>query len=121
MMDRFANFVIQRFLMIGDMNQRHKLFSQIQSDFMELSRNGYGSYVVRKAIERATYDQLIGIMKQCTGKNVATLAEDINGNHILQHMIRSPMVVNHPIQVIFYCKIKFLYQPLDRSSLEKLS
>lgn len=119
MMDKHANFVVQKYFMIGNVIQRQKLFSQIESDFVELSRNGRGCYVVRKAIEQATNFQLVGIMKQLTGQNVVSLAEDVNGNNIIQQMIRSTVVAEHPVQVIFYCKIKFHHRPLDWVSHEK--
>lgn len=101
MMDRFANLLIQKYFIIGNANQRLQLFSEIHSNIVELSLNEYGHYVVQKAIETASQQQLICFIKQFTEQNVVLLAKNANGNHVIQHILRSPMIVNHTAQVNF--------------------
>lgn len=97
MMDRFANCVVQKYFTIGTMNQRLKLFSEIQLNFFELSSSKYGSFVVRRAITQATNLQLICFMKQCTGQNVVSLAKDEHVNYIIQQFIRTANYYKHQV------------------------
>lgn len=99
MMNRFANTVIQKYFIIGRLDQRQKLFSVIQSNFIELCMNRYGSFVVQTALEHVTHTQLICFIKQCAGQNTVLLAENEYGSRIIQRIIRSTMVSSHQAKV----------------------
>lgn len=92
---------IQKYFVIGNSNQRQNLFSQILSNFMEISCDKIGSQVVRKAIDQATSIQLICFIKQCTEQNVVLLAKNAYayGYHIIVQMLRSATIANHETQV----------------------
>lgn len=98
MMDKFANLVVQKYFSVGNANHRQKLFSEILSNFFELSCSEYGSFVVRKAIKQSTNIQMISFMKQCAEQNVVSLATDIYGNYIIQELI---ITASHQCQVSF--------------------
>lgn len=96
--NRFANLVVQKFFAVANENLRRKLISQIQLNFFEFSCSEYGSFVVRKAIERATNVQLICFMKQCTEQNVVSMAKDPYGHFVIEQLIRT---ANRQCQVNF--------------------
>lgn len=91
MADRFANFIVQKFIEIGNAEQRQEIFTLIQLHFMELSRHKYGCRVVQRAIERSTIYHQHVILQQFSGSNIILLAQDPHGNHVVQTCFRSVM------------------------------
>lgn len=97
MTDRFANYIVQKFIEIGNIAQRQVILAHVQLHLMVLSRHKYGCRVVQRAIEYTTnYYQEHDILRQFYGPNVVALAQDAHGNHVVQFLFRSVM---DPIQV----------------------
>lgn len=97
MTDRFANFIVQKFIEFGNAEQRQTILRIIQFDLVALSRHKYGCRVVQRAIEiTANYNREPEILEQLYGPNIVLLAEDAHGNHVIQTCFRSLL---DPIQV----------------------
>lgn len=100
MMHCFANFVVQKFFTIGNLEQRQRLYAHVKAHFLELSLNKYGCRVVQKAIETAQPYQLAYLLDQFTEGNIMCLVYDANGNHVIQNIIcTAENVPNRHIQV----------------------
>lgn len=92
MMDRFGNFIVQKFIEIGSEEQRQVILTLVQFHCMVLSRNKYACRVVQRAIEYTTnYNREHEILQQFYGPNIVALAQDPNGNHVIQTCFRSVM------------------------------
>lgn len=91
----FANFVVQKFFVIGNVDQRNRLYDYIKEHFLVLSLNKYGCRVVQKAIDKATIHQLACLMEKFTEENIMCLVYDANGNHVIQHIFRTATNVEY--------------------------
>lgn len=98
MTDRFANYIVQKFIEIGNNEQRQWILSAVEFGLMILGTHKYGCRVVQRAIEYVVtyYNQEHGILRQFYGSNIVALAQDGHGNHVVQFLFRS---VLDPIQV----------------------
>lgn len=93
MTDRFANFIVQKFLEIGNAEHRQAIQTIIGLHLMDLCCHKYGCRVVQRAIEPSTdYYQHV-IFQQFYGPNIISLAKDPNGNHVVQTCFRSVMAL----------------------------
>eukprot|EP00754_Rhynchopus_humris_P030840 Rhum_TRINITY_DN15295_c8_g1::Rhum_TRINITY_DN15295_c8_g1_i1::g.149393::m.149393/K17943/PUM; pumilio RNA-binding family len=76
----FGNYAIQRVLHYGTPEQLAALRPIVADNLLELSRNTFGCRVAQKALEVYRDSPLQGLL--CG--HVVALAEDQNGNHVLQ-------------------------------------
>lgn len=86
MKHQYANFVVQHFFDCDNqfLWAQLDLVAMIRQHFMELCLHPHGRYVVQIAIERMAPQQQISMVGQCTNGEIIRLANDANGNHILQ-------------------------------------
>lgn len=97
MVDRFGNFIIQKFINIGNHEQRCEIVSMVQCNFMELGRHKYGCRVLQCAIERTTDNEKGFLLLQFAGPSIVQLAEDLHGNHVVQNCFGSQDVATQVI------------------------
>lgn len=82
MMDRFANFVVQRFFEIGTKKQREEIIEIIMENFQPLCFDIYGCRVIQFVMDSLTdSDQKRVLLK--LKNNVVQFARDQFGHHIL--------------------------------------
>lgn len=92
MMDRFANFVVQRFYEIGTKKQREEIFEIIMNNFQSLCFDVYGCRVVQFVMDSLTPSKQERILLELTNK-VVIFARDQFGHHILNKCFSSHVFV----------------------------
>lgn len=89
MTNRFARFLVMKFLQIGDEKQRFELYLHIIQRFARLSVNKYGCQVVQMAIEEATVLELYCLARRIDEGNFIQLATNVYGNFVIQKIFET--------------------------------
>merc|ERR1719215_2181376 len=86
--DVFGNYVIQKFLEFGSVEQRVQLLNSIKGHVLQLSLQMYGCRVIQKGLEAFSHlpEHQIDIVKELEG-HVLKCVKDQNGNHVVQKVI----------------------------------
>lgn len=82
--DLFGNYVIQKFLEIGNINQQEKIFKVLEDNVIPYSLHMYGCRVIQKALECSSINKRI--VDKIKG-SVKKLVCDQNGNHVIQKCV----------------------------------
>lgn len=111
MMDKFANFVVQKLYEIGTKKQRDEMFEVVITNFQSLCFNIYGCRVVQFVMESSTPSDRHRIFAQLEN-NVVHFARDQFAHHILIKLFTSH---------VFSCKKELdfiLFEFADTIALE---
>ncbi|CEG44497.1 pumilio-like mating protein m90 [Plasmopara halstedii] len=88
MTDVFGNYVIQKFLEYGSLEQQQLLVELMTSNMISLALQVYGCRVIQRALEVTHVDEQLALIRQLKG-HVMKCAVDQNGNHVLQKCIEA--------------------------------
>lgn len=81
--DVFGNYVVQKLIEFGSIQQKTTIVDQILGHMLKLTKSKYGCRVIQKAFQFAEIDQrnlLVSELKNC---NVIDLIKDQNANHVI--------------------------------------
>ena len=82
--DVFGNYVVQKFLELGDGEQRDRLAdAALVGNVLQLSLQMYGCRVVQKALEVSDPERQSSLIAELDG-HVLRCVRDQNGNHVVQ-------------------------------------
>lgn len=101
MVDQFANFIVQKYIVIGNDEQRQEILLFIQLNFIELCKHPFGCRVVQRAIEHTQFDEESVLLQQFYGETVSYLAKNMHGHRVVQTAFRSATVDVQVIHLIF--------------------
>ena len=96
--DPFANYVIQKLLELGNLNQRRLIAEALSGKVVELSFHDSGCWVMQRVIEALKgpgNTEQIKLIEELKGNEIK-LIEDRNGNHVIQKCIEK--MPNYQIQ-----------------------
>lgn len=82
----FGNYVVQKFIEVGDDNQRSIIVQQISGKVIQLSTQMYACRVIQKILEYIPLQQQLLLINELKG-HVLELVKDQNGNHVIQKAI----------------------------------
>ncbi|KAG2530534.1 hypothetical protein JM18_001656 [Phytophthora kernoviae] len=88
MTDVFGNYVIQKFLEYGTLQQQQLLVELMTSNMISLALQVYGCRVIQRALEVTQVDEQLSLIQQLKG-HVMKCVVDQNGNHVLQKCIEA--------------------------------
>lgn len=88
MTDVFGNYVIQKFLEYGSLEQQQLLVELMTSNMISLALQVYGCRVIQRALEVTHVEEQLALIRQLKG-HVMKCAVDQNGNHVLQKCIEA--------------------------------
>ncbi|TDH65848.1 hypothetical protein CCR75_007201 [Bremia lactucae] len=88
MQDVFGNYVIQKFLEYGSLEQQQLLVELMTRNVLNLALQVYGCRVIQRALEVTQLEEQLALIRQLKG-NVMKCAVDQNGNHVLQKCIEA--------------------------------
>ena len=63
--DQFANYVFQKMLEKGTEDQQQRLVSQLKGRLLELSADAFGCWIVQKAIDWGSLEELVFRWVEC--------------------------------------------------------
>ncbi|KAJ6230077.1 pumilio homology domain family member 4 [Anaeramoeba flamelloides] len=82
--DPFGNYLIQKMFEYATIEDKSLIFKQISPELPSISLNQYGTRAVQKMIELIDHPDLSSILIHGIKTSLVELANDPNGNHILQ-------------------------------------
>ncbi|OWZ24475.1 Pumilio-like mating protein M90 [Phytophthora megakarya] len=88
MTDVFGNYVIQKFLEYGSLEQQQLLVELMTSNMISLALQVYGCRVIQRALEVTQVEEQLALIRQLKG-HVMKCVVDQNGNHVLQKCIEA--------------------------------
>ncbi|KAL4087467.1 hypothetical protein PRIC1_013357 [Phytophthora ramorum] len=88
MTDVFGNYVIQKFLEYGSLEQQQLLVELMTSNMISLALQVYGCRVIQRALEVTQVEEQLELIRQLKG-HVMKCVVDQNGNHVLQKCIEA--------------------------------
>ncbi|UIZ22872.1 hypothetical protein KXD40_003789 [Peronospora effusa] len=88
MTDVFGNYVIQKFLEFGSLEQQQLLVELMTSNMISLALQVYGCRVIQRALEVVQVEEQLALIRQLKG-HVMKCVVDQNGNHVLQKCIEA--------------------------------
>ncbi|GMF10158.1 unnamed protein product [Phytophthora lilii] len=88
MTDVFGNYVIQKFLEYGSLEQQQLLVELMTSNMISLALQVYGCRVIQRALEVTQVEEQLALIRQLKG-HVMKCVTDQNGNHVLQKCIEA--------------------------------
>uniref|UniRef100_M4B443 PUM-HD domain-containing protein n=1 Tax=Hyaloperonospora arabidopsidis (strain Emoy2) TaxID=559515 RepID=M4B443_HYAAE len=88
MTDVFGNYVIQKFLEYGSLEQQQLLVELMTSNMISLALQVYGCRVIQRALEVTQVEEQLALIQQLKG-HVMKCVVDQNGNHVLQKCIEA--------------------------------
>ncbi|CAI5721061.1 unnamed protein product [Peronospora destructor] len=88
MTDVFGNYVIQKFLEFGSLEQQQLLVELMTSNMISLALQVYGCRVIQRALEVVQVEEQLALIRQLKG-HVMKCVIDQNGNHVLQKCIEA--------------------------------
>lgn len=88
MTDVFGNYVIQKFLEYGTLQQQQMLVELMTSNMISLALQVYGCRVIQRALEVTQVEEQLSLIRQLKG-HVMKCVVDQNGNHVLQKCIEA--------------------------------
>ncbi|KAI9914346.1 hypothetical protein PsorP6_008156 [Peronosclerospora sorghi] len=88
MTDVFGNYVIQKFLEYGSLEQQQLLVELMTSNMISLALQVYGCRVIQRALEVTQVEEQLTLIRQLKG-HVMKCVVDQNGNHVLQKCIEA--------------------------------
>eukprot|EP00644_Phytophthora_capsici_P014932 jgi/Phyca11/126772/e_gw1.65.81.1 len=88
MTDVFGNYVIQKFLEYGSLEQQQLLVELMTSNMISLALQVYGCRVIQRALEVTRVEEQLALIRQLKG-HVMKCVIDQNGNHVLQKCIEA--------------------------------
>ncbi|ETO81324.1 hypothetical protein, variant [Phytophthora nicotianae P1976] len=88
MTDVFGNYVIQKFLEYGSLEQQQMLVELMTSNMISLALQVYGCRVIQRALEVTQVEEQLALIRQLKG-HVMKCVTDQNGNHVLQKCIEA--------------------------------
>jgi hypothetical protein len=88
MTDVFGNYVIQKFLEYGSLEQQQLLVELMTSNMISLALQVYGCRVIQRALEVTQVGEQLALIRQLKG-HVMKCVVDQNGNHVLQKCIEA--------------------------------
>ncbi|CAG9317428.1 unnamed protein product [Blepharisma stoltei] len=86
LVDVFGNYVVQKVLEYGNLEQRRSIANLMSGRVIELSTHMYGCRVVQKALEVVEIDQKRYLAHELRG-HVEKCVEDQNANHVVQKCV----------------------------------
>ncbi|CAE6433783.1 unnamed protein product [Rhizoctonia solani] len=86
MTDVFGNYVVQKLIEFGSVEQRDMLVNVMEGHMLSLSLQMYGCRVVQKAIECVAVEQQMAFVREIEA-DVMRCVKDANGNHVIQKLI----------------------------------
>jgi hypothetical protein len=88
-MDPFGNYLIQKLVQYGTVEQRIALVDGASSQLISIALNVHGTRVVQKMIEVADTEEQTQMLIAAMGQRVMELILDMNGNHVVQRCLAS--------------------------------
>ena len=88
-MDPFGNYLIQKLVQYGTVEQRIALVGGASSQLIPIALNVHGTRVVQKMIEVADTDEQVEMLIASMEPRVMDLILDMNGNHVVQRCLAS--------------------------------
>jgi hypothetical protein len=84
--ERYGNYVIQKFLIHGSRSQIDALVHNLQGNVFKLSVHAYGCRVIQKALEVISREKRLEMAHELRGQVLACV-RDHYGNHVIQKCI----------------------------------
>ena len=88
-MDPFGNYLIQKLVQYGTVEQRVSLVGGASPSLIAIALNVHGTRVVQKMIEVADTEEQLDMLIGTMGPRVMELILDMNGNHVVQRCLAS--------------------------------
>jgi len=88
-MDPFGNYLIQKLVQYGTVEQRATLVSMAAPHLIPIALNVHGTRVIQKMLEVADTDAQIDTLIGAMAARVMELILDMNGNHVVQRCLAS--------------------------------
>ncbi|CAG9321760.1 unnamed protein product [Blepharisma stoltei] len=88
LVDVFGNYVVQKVLEFGNLEQRRAIANLMSGRVIELSTHMYGCRVIQKALEVVEVDQKRYLAHELRG-HVEKCVEDQNANHVVQKCVET--------------------------------
>ncbi|KDN38148.1 ARM repeat-containing protein [Tilletiaria anomala UBC 951] len=88
MEDVFGNYVVQKLIEFGTLEQRTAVIDALQDNIAELSQHMYGCRVVQKALEYIDEERTVAFASELK-ESVGKCLKDQSANHVLQKLLES--------------------------------
>ena len=89
MNDPFGNYLAQKITETARKEQQTDIIRKIQEDPVALCRHAHGTRSIQKIIEIIKDPAQITLLSSFLSEKVQELAEDINGNHVIQKILQT--------------------------------
>ena len=116
--DQYGNYVIQKFLDYCDKQILSAILRQLykynDKSIYEISINKYGTRALQKLFEKIAgclKDEDVEIIKAAIKGNVTSMSKNINGNHVIQSIIKN--IKNKEV-------MSFMYKEINQNLIEIL-
>lgn len=83
MMDKFANYFVQKLLHNASSDQRLKILTHLQKDFVEVSCDEIGTHPMQRFVEMINRDEEREVIFQAIKDNLPHLSFHPKGNYVL--------------------------------------
>jgi len=87
MNDPFGNYLAQKITETVKPNSLTEIIKKVNLNPVDLCRNSHGTRSIQKIIDVIKNPEQIELLSSFLQKHVQDLAEDINGNHVIQKIL----------------------------------